>query len=139
MLNIDVATLVTLVEPGSCFVGTLAELVFASDRSYMLIGEKQGDNRAPAEIVLSSANFGPYPMSHGLTRLESRFQADPSDVETAKAKIGEALDAEIAEDFSSPSRSMTRLDDEVRVFSRSAAASRRTASQAWRPAPLCRA
>ncbi|MFX5937550.1 benzoyl-CoA-dihydrodiol lyase, partial [Acinetobacter baumannii] len=87
------------VEPGSCFVGTLAELVFASDRSYMLIGEKQGDNRAPAEIVLSPANFGPYPMSHGLTRLESRFQADPSDVETAKAKIGEALDAETAEDL----------------------------------------
>lgn len=95
-IDVTSRTLVTLVEPGSCFVGTLAELVFAADRSYMLIGEKQGDNRAPAEIVLSAANFGPYPMSHGLTRLESRFQADPSDVETAKAKIGEALDAEAA-------------------------------------------
>ncbi len=71
--------------------------IFASDRSYMLIGEKQGDNRAPAEIILSAANFGPYPMSHGLTRLESRFQADPSEVDTAKSKIGEALDAETVE------------------------------------------
>jgi hypothetical protein len=45
-IDVTSRTLVTLVEPGSCFVGTLAELVFASDRSYMLIGEKQGDNRA---------------------------------------------------------------------------------------------
>jgi benzoyl-CoA-dihydrodiol lyase len=117
-IDVTSRTLVTLVEPGSCFVGTLAELVFASDRSYMLIGEKQGDNRAPAEIVLSSANFGPYPMSHGLTRLESRFQADPSDVETAKAKIGEALDAEIAEELGLVTFALDDIDwdDEVRVF-----------------------
>ena len=42
-------SLVTLIEPGSCFAGTLAELVFAADRSYMLIGTVQGDNRAPAD------------------------------------------------------------------------------------------
>jgi len=84
----------------------------------MLIGEKQGDNRAPAEIVLSAANFGPYPMSHGLTRLESRFQADPSDVETAKAKIGEALDAEAAEELGLVTFALDDIDwdDEVRVF-----------------------
>lgn len=117
-IDVTSRTLVTLVEPGSCFVGTLAELVFASDRSYMLIGEKQGDNRAPAEIILSSANFGPYPMSHGLTRLESRFQADPSDVETAKARIGEALDAETAEELGLVTFALDDIDwdDEVRVF-----------------------
>src|SRR6185312_16299134 len=48
---------------------TLAELVFAADRSYMLIGSRQGDNRAPPAIQLTAMNFGPYPMSHGLTRL----------------------------------------------------------------------
>ena len=117
-IDVTSRTLVTLVEPGSCFVGTLAELVFAADRSYMLIGEKQGDNRAPAEIVLSAANFGPYPMSHGLTRLESRFQADPSDVETAKAKTGEALDAEAAEELGLVTFALDDIDwdDEVRVF-----------------------
>jgi benzoyl-CoA-dihydrodiol lyase len=117
-IDVTSRTLVTLVEPGSCFVGTLAELVFASDRSYMLIGEKQGDNRAPAEIVLSPANFGPYPMSHGLTRLESRFQADPSDVETAKARIGEALDAATAEELGLVTFALDDIDwdDEVRVF-----------------------
>jgi hypothetical protein len=52
-----------LVEPGSCFAGMLAELVFASDRSYMLIGEFEGDNRPGALITLTEGNFGPYPMS----------------------------------------------------------------------------
>jgi len=117
-VDVTSRTLVTLVEPGSCFAGTLAELVFAADRSYMLIGQRQGDNRAPAEIVLSSANFGAYPMCHGLTRLESRFQADPSDVDTAKAKIGEVLDAEIAEDLGLVTFALDDIDwdDEVRVF-----------------------
>jgi benzoyl-CoA-dihydrodiol lyase len=107
-----------LVEPGSCFVGTLAELVFAADRSYMLAGSRQGDNRAPPAIVLSAANFGPYPMSHGLTRLQSRFQANPSDVETAQARIGEALDAEEAEKLGLVTFALDDIDwdDEVRVF-----------------------
>ncbi|MEO6782166.1 MAG: 2,3-epoxybenzoyl-CoA dihydrolase, partial [Bradyrhizobium sp.] len=96
-IDVTSRTLVTLVEPGSCFVGTLAELVFGADRSYMLIGSRQGDNRAPPTLELTAMNFGPYPMSHGLTRLQSRFQADPSDLDRAKAKIGEAIDAEAAE------------------------------------------
>ena len=48
-IDVTSRTLVTLVEPGSCFAGTLAELVFAGDRSYMLIGQTQGDNRAAAD------------------------------------------------------------------------------------------
>src|SRR4029077_19547921 len=95
-IDVTSRTLVALVEPGSCFVGTLAELVFAADRSYMLIGQKQGDNRGPPTIELSAMNFGPYPMSTGLTGLKSPFQAEPSDRERAKAKIGEPIDAEQA-------------------------------------------
>ena len=56
-IDVTSRTLVTLVEPGSCFAGTLAELVFAADRSYMLIGQKQGDNRAPPTIELSRDEF----------------------------------------------------------------------------------
>src|SRR5262249_46610967 len=62
-------SLVALVEPGSCFAGTLAELVFASDRSYMLIGKRDGDNKPPATLALAAVNFGAYPMSNGLSRL----------------------------------------------------------------------
>jgi benzoyl-CoA-dihydrodiol lyase len=117
-IDVTSRTLVTLVEPGSCFVGTLAELVFAADRSYMLIGQKQGDNRAPPTIELSAMNFGPYPMSHGLTRLQSRFQADASDLERAQQKIGEAIDAEEAEQLGLVTFALDDIDwdDEIRVF-----------------------
>jgi benzoyl-CoA-dihydrodiol lyase len=117
-IDVTSRTLVTLVEPGSCFAGTLAELVFAADRSYMLIGQKQGDNRAPPAIELSAMNFGPYPMSHGLTRLQSRFQADPEDVARAQARIGEGLDAEEAETLGLVTFALDDIDwdDEIRVF-----------------------
>ena len=117
-IDVTSRTLVALVEPGSCFVGTLAELVFAADRSYMLIGSRQGDNRAPPSIELTAMNFGAYPMSHGLTRLQSRFQADPSDLERAQAKIGTAIDAEQAEELGLVTFALDDIDwdDEVRVF-----------------------
>jgi benzoyl-CoA-dihydrodiol lyase len=111
-------SLVTLIEPGSCFAGTLAELVFASDRSYMLIGNRQGDNKPPAAIVLGDCNFGPYPMSNGLTRLACRFLANPSDVDRAKTEIGKALDAEAAQELGLITFALDDIDwdDEVRVF-----------------------
>jgi benzoyl-CoA-dihydrodiol lyase len=117
-IDVTSRTLVTLVEPGSCFVGTLAELVFAADRSYMLIGSREGDNRPPPALQLTAMNFGAYPMSHGLTRLASRFQADPSDVERAKEKIGSPLDAEEAEELGLVTFALDDIDwdDEIRVF-----------------------
>jgi benzoyl-CoA-dihydrodiol lyase len=117
-VDVTSRTLVTLVEPGSCFAGTLAELVFAADRSYMLIGSRQGDNRAPPSIQLTAMNFGAYPMSHGLTRLQSRFQADPSDLQRAQEKIGAAIDAEGAEELGLVTFALDDIDwdDEVRVF-----------------------
>ncbi len=117
-IDVTSRTLVALVEPGSCFAGTLAELVLAADRSYMLIGTRQGDNRPPPSIQISALNFGAYPMSHGLTRLESRFQADPSDLERARTRIGEALDAEEAEALGLVTFALDDIDwdDEVRVF-----------------------
>ena len=76
-IDVTSRSLVAVIEPGSCFVGTLAELVFASDRSYMLIGPQEGDNRAPAALVLTTANFDPYPMANGLSRLATRFLGEP--------------------------------------------------------------
>jgi benzoyl-CoA-dihydrodiol lyase len=117
-IDVTSRTLVALVEPGSCFVGTLAELVLAADRSYMLIGSRQGDNRPPPSLQLSALNFGAYPMSHGLTRLQSRFQANPADLEAARDKIGAALDAEEAESLGLVTFALDDIDwdDEVRVF-----------------------
>jgi len=111
-------SLVTLIEPGSCFAGTLAELAFASDRSYMLIGSREGDNKPPAAVALSDANFGAYPMSNGLTRLGCRFLANPVDVEAAKAERGAILDAERAQELGLITFALDDIDwdDEVRVF-----------------------
>ncbi len=129
-IDLTSRSLVTLIEPGSCFVGTLAELAFASDRSYMLAptqpspasgggsGRRPGDNKPPASIGLGEANFGAYPMSNGLTRLASRFLASPSDVETAKAERGKMLDAERAQELGLVTFALDAIDwdDEVRVF-----------------------
>jgi benzoyl-CoA-dihydrodiol lyase len=111
-------SLVTLIEPGSCFAGTLAELTSASDRSYMLIGAREGDNKPPATIALSDVNFGAYPMSNGLTRLQCRFLADPADVDAAKAAREKMLDAEAAEKLGLITFALDDIDwdDEVRVF-----------------------
>jgi benzoyl-CoA-dihydrodiol lyase len=123
-------SLVALIEPGSCFAGTLAELVFASDRSYMLAptlpspasgggsGRGPGDNKPPATIALSDANFGDYPMSNGLTRLGCRFLANPADIEAAKAERGKPLDGETAQKLGLVTFALDDIDwdDEVRVF-----------------------
>src|SRR5580698_8652310 len=111
-------SLVTLIEPGSCFAGTLAELPFASDRSYMLIGSRDGDNKPPATVALTDVNFGAYPMSNGLTRLGCRFLGNPSDVDAAKAEREKMLDAETAERLGLVTFALDDIDwdDEVRVF-----------------------
>jgi benzoyl-CoA-dihydrodiol lyase len=111
-------SLVTMIEPGSCFAGTLAELPLASDRSYMLIGRRDGDNKPAATLALADVNFGACPMSNGLTRLDCRFLATPENVEAAKAERGAMLDAERAQDLGLITFALDDIDwdDEVRVF-----------------------
>jgi benzoyl-CoA-dihydrodiol lyase len=112
-------SLVTLIEPGSCFAGTLAELIFAADRCYMLIGQIQGDNRAPATITLGDVNFfGGLTMSNGLTRLETRFLDDEDARTRVQEEIGCALDAEDAEKLGLVTFALDDIDwdDEVRMF-----------------------
>jgi benzoyl-CoA-dihydrodiol lyase len=111
-------SLVTLIEPGSCFAGTLAELPLASDRSYMLIGRRDGDNKPAATVALAEVNFGAYPMSNGLTRLACRFLATPENVDAAKAEGGKMLDAEAAQALGLITFALDDIDwdDEVRVF-----------------------
>jgi benzoyl-CoA-dihydrodiol lyase len=111
-------SLVALVGPGSCFAGTLAELVFATDRSYMLIGQLPGDNKPPATLALTAANFGAYPMSNGLSRMASRFLAEPAQLDRAEGEIGKMLEAEAAEDLGLVTFALDDIDweDEIRVF-----------------------
>ena len=111
-------SLVALVEPGSCFAGMLAELLFAVDRSYMAEGDFEGDNRHVATITLTDGNFGPYPMSNDLTRLQTRFLGEPERVDAAKTRTGEALEAFDANELGLVTFAFDDIDweDEVRIF-----------------------
>ena len=117
-IDLTSRSLVALIEPGSCFAGTLAEIVFACDRSYMLIGRREGDNKPPATIALSAANFDPYPMSNALTRLQSRFLGEPQQVGRLSEKAGVAIEAEEAEELGLVTFARDDIDwaDEVRLF-----------------------
>lgn len=92
-IDVTSRTSFALVEPGSCFVGLLADILFAVDRSYMLNGQFEGDEHAQAVIRLTGFNFGLLPMANGLSRLETRFLGEPHSVKAAKALIGKDLDA----------------------------------------------
>ncbi len=111
-------SLVALVEPGSCFAGMLAELLFAVDRSYMAEGDFDGDNRPVASITLTQGNFGLYPMSNDLTRLQTRFLGDPHKVDEAQDRAGEALEAFDANELGLVTFCFDDIDweDEVRIF-----------------------
>jgi benzoyl-CoA-dihydrodiol lyase len=109
-LDLTSRSLVALIEAGSCFAGTLAELAFAADRVVM-----QADG---ARIALSALNFGPYQMSNGLTRLETRFLGEPESVARAQAVIGDMLDGDAAEALGLVTAVFDDIDwdDEVRVM-----------------------
>ncbi|MEM6984910.1 MAG: 2,3-epoxybenzoyl-CoA dihydrolase [Pseudomonadota bacterium] len=117
-IDVTSRSLAALVEHGSCFAGLLADILFSVDRSYMMEGEFDGDNRPEATVTLSHANFGPYQMANGLTRLGTRFVADPEKVRAAAESIGEPLDAEAADELGLVTMILDDIDweDEVRIF-----------------------
>ena len=91
-LDMTARSIVALIEPGSCFAGTLAEIVLAADRSFMLHGAFEDDDRE-ATLRLGAASLGWYPMGNGLTRLASRFFGHPDALAAAEAAVGKTLSA----------------------------------------------
>ena len=89
-LDVTSRSLFALIEPGSCFVGTLLELALAADRSYMLDNE---DAAAPARIVVGERNFGAYPLVNGQSRLQRRFYEETEPLEAVRARAGQPLAA----------------------------------------------
>jgi benzoyl-CoA-dihydrodiol lyase len=91
---------IALVEPGSCFVGTLLELAFAAERIYMADGLAPADSDHPAaEILLTGMNFGPLPRASGLTRLESRFSTRDDHLAALALRVGDPITAAEAADL----------------------------------------
>jgi benzoyl-CoA-dihydrodiol lyase len=116
-LDVTSRSIFALIEPGSCFTGTLLELALAADRSYMLDGPRQGDPAPPATVRLTGTNFGAYPMPNGLSRLASRFLAEPGRVDDLKGRVGQDLDAGAAAEAGLVTFTPDDIDwdDEVRI------------------------
>jgi benzoyl-CoA-dihydrodiol lyase len=76
-LDVSSRSMFAIIEPGSCFAGTLFELALAADRSYMLDADG-------SKIALSPMNFGAYPMANGLSRLATRFAGEIPEFEKNK-------------------------------------------------------
>ena len=109
-LDVSSRSIFALIEPGSCFAGTLLELALAADRSYML-DALEGQTGGPG-IALSALNFGVYPMANGLSRLQTRFAG-----EAPTLPINDALDAKEASRLGLVTSAPDDIDwnDEVRI------------------------
>ena len=116
-IDVSSRTIIAQVEQGSCFTGTLAELLLTADRSFMLDGVFKGDNRPAGKVRLTAMNFGPYPMCNGLTRLQTRFLGAPGAVDDLKKLIGSDLDAAAADKHGLVTFVPDEIDweDEVRI------------------------
>ncbi len=114
-LDVSSRSLIALLEPGSCFAGTLAELAFAADRSYMLV-LPDAPERAP-RLTLHDANFGRYPMVNDQTRLQRRFYDEAAPLAAAQAAVGRALDGDEAAALGLVTAALDDIDwaDEIRL------------------------
>ena len=111
-LDLTAKSFFAIVEPGSCFAGNLLELLLASDRSYMLKDSEEGD----ASLAVSKLNQGAFPMSNGLTRMQSRFLAEPEKLDEVFGGK-KTFDTEEAEELGLITFAPDDLDweDEIRV------------------------
>ena len=98
-LDVSSRSLLSFIEPGSCFTGTILEIVLSSDRSYMLDGSFEGSNVPPAKLRITGMNLGPLPMCNGLTRIETRHLNDEQAVKLIESAKGRDLEAEEADEL----------------------------------------
>ena len=114
--QLSARSLFALVEPGSCFAGTLLELVLGADRSFMLDGVLE-DDQAPAAVQLTPLNFGAYPTVNALSRIAIRYLDAPDEIDKVRQHTGLPLSAESAESLRLVTFAPDDIDweDEVRI------------------------
>ncbi|NNN20295.1 MAG: benzoyl-CoA-dihydrodiol lyase [Acidimicrobiaceae bacterium] len=118
-LELSSRTLVTLIKPGSCFVGTLAELVLVADRSLMLEGTFSDDDSSPApQVILTEVNDGWYHMVNRISRLQSRYYGRPDELEAVRTEFGKQLSAKECDSLGVVTFTFDEIDwdDEVRIL-----------------------
>ncbi len=117
-LDVTSRSLFALIEPGSCFAGTLLELALAADRSYMLdVEDDEAIDGPPPQIVVGERNFGAYPMVNGQSRLQRRFYGETQPLEAVRAQAGRSLPASAALELGLITYAPDSIDwdDEVRL------------------------
>ncbi|HYK70490.1 MAG TPA: 2,3-epoxybenzoyl-CoA dihydrolase [Streptosporangiaceae bacterium] len=119
-LDVTSRSLIALVEPGSCFAGSMLELALAADRSYMLDGVLEGSDQrqaGPAVITVGELNLGPLPGGNGLTRLQTRFWGDEAGLAAVEKRAGEPLEAQDADQLGLVTFAPDDIDwaEEVRI------------------------
>ncbi len=118
-LDVTSRSLIALIEPRSCFAGSLLELALAADRSFQLDGvfEDVDPEAEPAAITLDDINFGALPMGNGLTRLQTRFYGDDAGLEAVTAENGASLQGERAAELGLVTFAPDDIDwdEEVRI------------------------
>jgi len=118
-LDVTSRSLIALIEPGSCFAGSLLELALAADRSFQLAGTREDDDpdTEPATVTIGTMNLGPLPMANGLTRLQTRFLGDDKALAEAEQHKEQNLEAEDAERLGLVTFAPDDIDwdDEVRI------------------------
>ncbi|MFZ4481704.1 MAG: 2,3-epoxybenzoyl-CoA dihydrolase, partial [Rhodoferax sp.] len=114
-LDVSSRSLFALIEPGSCFAGTLLELALACDRSYQLA--LPDDEAQAPRIAATEANFTLYPMVTGQSRLQRRFYDEQPALDAVRARLGQALDAQAALELGLVTSGPDDIDwtDEVRI------------------------
>jgi benzoyl-CoA-dihydrodiol lyase len=114
-LDVTSRTMIALVDRDTCFAGTLAELLLAADRSFML--SLPDDPQQQPKIALSEMNFGSYPMVKGRYRIAARFYDEEAPINAARAAIGKGLGAEAASALGLVTATPDELDweDEIRI------------------------
>ncbi len=120
-IDVSSRSLYAIVEPGSCFAGTLLELTLAADRVYMRDSQESGN---VASVVLSRMNFGALPMVNGLSRLAARFYQDSEQIERLRSLTGKTLTVHEAMEagFVTAAPDDLDWDDEIRQALESRAA-----------------
>jgi benzoyl-CoA-dihydrodiol lyase len=117
-LDVTSRSLIALIEPGSCFAGSLLELALAADRSFQLTGVfEDAQDQPPATITVAEMNTGPLPMANGLTRMRTRFLGDDEALAAATKSKGEPLEAGEAADLGLVTFAPDDIDweEEVRI------------------------
>jgi benzoyl-CoA-dihydrodiol lyase len=109
-VDVTAKTFFAMLDAGTCFAGATLDLAFACDRQYMLDG-------AEVRAALSQLSFGPLPMGNGITRLQTRFLADPAHADSLRERVGAPLAAEDCVELGLVTDAWDEIDwdDEIRL------------------------